>query len=169
MQEDELFNLTVYGHAQSMVVVPDVLYTYIIHNHNSIFRFNASLFWDYCRVYEAMSELYACWALDTPQAIKYQTGRHYNAVINSLRNLVLNPRQKAAYTVSDVLNHCSTQEVLAQIRANSWGGTFKYYKYLNNRSLRSLSLRLKLERYNTVLRYRLHALGRALRSGQQHS
>lgn len=143
IQEDELFNIKVYQAASSMVTIPEILYTYVIHSSNSIFRFNPSLFWDYCDVDKGLSDLYVYWTLDSVYALKYKYIRHYNAIINSIRNLILNLDKDANYSIDDIINHCSTLRTIAAIQANSWTDSCKYFKILKAQRLTELAVRLK--------------------------
>lgn len=90
IQEDELFNLYVYRHAQSLRIIADTLYTYIIHKKNSIFKYNPTKFKDYSDVHREMISLIKFWSLQDNIYVRHHLiWWELNAIFDTMRNYIV--------------------------------------------------------------------------------
>lgn len=118
IQEDELFNIKAYQSASTMLVSNVPLYTYVIHNNNSIFKYNPHLFEDYCDVHCGIINLCKFWNLSNKELLNYINVRFYNCVEHSIKCVILHNSKMIEPKVSTIINNEFTQKCIEYIKTH---------------------------------------------------
>ena len=118
IQQDEIFNLKVYRHAQRVYISPFLFYCYYIYETgNTRSRFIADRFDCYKSVYNAFRELQAYWKIKDVRFDEYLYKRFYGNIGQCLRFNLFHPACSWNLTekkreLSRVMNDIVTQETV---------------------------------------------------------
>lgn len=119
LQEDEVFNLTLYPLVRSTLVSDMILYRYFVyHSGNSNNNHISGRLDIYRRVRDAFLALAARWDIDDKRLPDYVHSRFYNGVINCIRAYIKHtgidlPRQKAF--AGEIFSYPDVQESAAYL------------------------------------------------------
>ncbi len=82
IQQDEVFNIHVYEKASTLVIIPDVLYHYVVYDKgNTRSNYIQERLSIYNSVKEELLNLYRKWELDDIRALKYIYRRFFNSIL----------------------------------------------------------------------------------------
>lgn len=85
IQQDEVFNLSVYSKADSLVISPIILYHYIVYDKgNTRSRYIPNRLSIYNKVKESFLDLYKNWELNDSRMLVFVYRRFFNAIIETL-------------------------------------------------------------------------------------
>ena len=92
IQQDEVFNLSIYPLVDHVLVVPDVLYEYYVYyNGNTASHYIPDRLDIYRRVRDAFVEMYQDWGLQDERFLKYIYNRFYGSVLQHINYNLYHP------------------------------------------------------------------------------
>lgn len=161
IQQDEVFNLRVYAHVESALIMPDVLYHYMIYDRgNTRSHYIANRIDIYASVIKAFRTLMAGWGIAPVEVERWLAQRFLNNVVQTLTFNCHHPesgftRAERRAHMQAIMNRPDVRALVAEFdeHAISIGGLTKaYLRAIRRQSVGAVECTRVAERFLQALR-----------------
>lgn len=169
IQQDEVFCLEVYRHAEHIKIIPDVLYHYYVYScGNTRSRFISNRLDIYSCVIQSFLALYDDWQLSDERMLRYVYRRFFQNIIDSLNlNCFCDEVERVESSIIKMITRHDVMQCVAAMQrlhiVPDGGRQKRYFEAIASQNVRAIAMLHRWDEFWGKFKRELHRLYNKLR------